>query len=425
MASQAGGYLAVLRDSQPFRRLWYGQVASQLGDWLDTIALYTLVLRLTGSATAVAGLLIAQALPSVLVGLWAGVVIDRLPRRAVLIAADLGRAALVLLFLVVREPGQVWLVYAVTFGKFTLTAFYEPAREALVPDVVPRERLVAANGLSGLTWSVMLTGGAALGGLVAGNLGTDVAFLLDSVSFVVSAAFTVAVVVTESHLTVKRRAHPLLELREGIVYLLRRRDVTLYALSKTFWSLGGGCVLVLLPLFGQKVFPLGRDGALSMGLLYAARGVGAGVGPLLAMRVGGGSALSLRRALGLGFLVMGLGYLLFAGAPGLALAACALVVAHCGGSVQWVFSTALLQLSVPGRLQGRVFAVEWTLLTLAICVGSYAAGAAADAGWSPRALALAGGLAFVPPGILLIVLLWPAPVAGEEIATPEGVAEGS
>jgi hypothetical protein len=245
--------------------------------------------------------------------------------------------------------------------------------------------------------------------LVAGGLGTDAAFVLDAVSFLLSAGFTWAVRVRETHLEERRETHPLSELREGLAFLLRRRDVALYALSKALWSIGGGAVLVLLPLFGQQIYPLGQDGALSMGILYAARGVGAGLGPLLALRLFGTSVRSLRRALGPGFLLMAAGYLLFAGAPLLALAACAIALAHCGGSVQWVFSTALLQQSVPGRLQGRIFAVELVLLTLVTCVSSYAVGLLADAGWSPRQLALLAAAAFVPPGLALTALLWPAP----------------
>jgi MFS family permease len=409
MGSERGGYWALLRDNRPFRRLWYGQLASQLGDWFDTIALYTLLLRLGGSGADLGLLLVCQALPSALVGPWAGVLIDRLSRRSVLLVADLGRAVLVLLFLTVRQPEQLWLVYAVSFAKFTLSAFFEPAREAVVPDVVPREQLVTANSISGLTWSTMLAGGAALGGLVVAGLGTDLAFVLDSVSFFLSAAFTWAVRVRESHLGGPPRGHALGELREALAYLLARRDVALYTLCKSLWSVGGGAVLVLLPLFGREVFPLGEEGALSMGLLYMARGIGASLGPVLAHRVGGSSVRALRRWLGPGFLLMAAGYLLFGWASVLPLALCAVAVAHFGGSTQWVFSTALVQLSVPGRLQGRVFAVELTLYTLVFCISSYVTGRAAAAGWRPPSLAIVAALLFVVPGLGLTLLLWPAP----------------
>lgn len=424
MEGRPAGYVALLRRNPAFRRLWYGQVTSQLGDWLDAIALYTLLLRLTGSAAALGGLLVAQMLPPALVGLGAGVVVDRLPRRAVMIAADLGCAAAVLLFLFVRSADQVWIIYVVTVFKFTLIALFEPARQALLPSVASREELVAANALSGLTWSVMLAGGAALGGFVAGTLGTSTAFVLDALSFVVSALWTWSVSVRETHLEGRTPTHPLQDLREGLAFLLHHREVVVYALCKTFWSVGGGAVLVLLPLFGERVFPLGQGGAVSMGLLYAARGVGAGFGPVLAQRWGGTSVRFLRRTLGPAFFLMALGYCLLSVAPSLPLAMACLALAHFGGSMQWVFSTALLQLRVPNRLQGRVFAVELTLLTLATAVSSEAAGLAGDAGWSPRALARAVALLFVPFGIGLVLLLWP-PTGAEapEPAPPGGPGE--
>src|SRR5262245_36257794 len=137
------GYLALLRGNRSFRRLWYAQVASQMGDWLDQIALYTLVLRLTGgSGQALGGLMVAQFLPGALAGLFAGVVVDRLPRRSVMIAADLIRAGLVLLYLLARDPSQLWLVYAVMLLKESLTAFFEPARQAILPKITRPEELV-------------------------------------------------------------------------------------------------------------------------------------------------------------------------------------------------------------------------------------------------------------------------------------------
>jgi MFS family permease len=410
----AVGYVSLLRRNRDFRCLWYGQVASQLGDWLDFIALSTLLLRLSGSpGSAVAGLLVAQALPFVVVGMSAGVLADRLPRKAILIATDLGRALLVLLFLFVREPGQVWLVYAVLFLKFTLSSFFEPAREAVVPSVVARNELVAANAIGGLTWSVILAGGAALGGLVTEALGTDLAFILDSVSFVLSALFTWCVPIPETHLEERTHAHPWTDVREGLGHLLARRDVALYALSKSFWCLGGGGVLVVLPLLARDLFPLGQEGALSLGLLYAARGVGAGIGPVLAGRLGGHSVRFLRRALGVGFLLMAVGYLLVSGSPVLAAAAASVSLAHCGGSMQWVFSTALIQLTVPNRLQGRVFAVEQTLYTLVTCISSYLTGMAADGGVPPRTLVAVLASTFILPGVALLGLLWMPPREAE------------
>ncbi|HXE71426.1 MAG TPA: MFS transporter [Candidatus Nitrosotenuis sp.] len=409
MASSEVGYLGLLRDNPRFRRLWLGQVVSELGDWFHAIALYTLILRLTGSGEAAGALLVAQFLPGAFIGPWAGVVVDRLPRRQVMIAADLARAGVTLLFLLVREPGQVWLAYAATVAMVCLSSFFEPARSALIPRLTRREELLAANALGSVTWSTMLAVGAALGGAVAGALGTDGAFLLDSASFGISALLIASIRVDEPAacgpgLSAATRWG---ELREALSYLQRQKDVALYAATKGLWSLGGG-IMLLLALFGREVFPLGIDGATSIGLLYAARGVGAGLGPVLARQVGGTSVTFLRRAIGPAFLFTASGYALLSWAPSLGWAAAAVVLAHVGGSIQWVFSTLLLQLHVPDRLLGRVFAVELTLLTLTTALSSYLTGLAADAGWPPRELARAVALVFVLPGLALAWLLWPA-----------------
>lgn len=419
MATAPIGYIALLRQNAPFRRLWYGQLVSQLGDWFDSIALYTLLLNLTGSGQALGGLLVAQFLPPALVGPFAGVVIDRLPRKLVMVLSDIARALLVLSLLTVNDQQDIWLIYVVAALKFTLTAFFEPARAALVPNLARREELVAANGLSGATWSAMLAIGAALGGLVTGTLGAHAAFLLDSFSFLLSAWLIGSLPLVEGS---RQRANgnadnePLpasttnfgAEMVEGLRFIMRRRDIFLYTFTKALWSLGGG-VLLLLTLYGQQIFPLGRDGAISIGLFYAARGVGAGLGPLIAQRWGGGTMRFLQRAIGPAFFFTALGYLWISGTQSLTLALLAVLLAHMGGSIQWVFSTALLQMLVPDWLRGRIFGIEYAALTLTTALSSYLTGVANDAGWTPRMLAVALALVFIAPGITLTLALWNEP----------------
>lgn len=421
MPTQPIGYVALLRRNKAFRRLWYGQVVSQLGDWFDSIALFALLLKLTGSGQAVGVLMVAQFLPATIVGLWAGVVVDRLPRKLVMILSNLGSAGLVLLFLLVRDANHIWIIYVVTIFKMALVAFFDPARTAITPNVTSREELIPANAISGATWSAMLAIGAALGGLVAGTLGTDAAFVIDSASFVLSALFIWMVPVHETHMHERQPTSRLQEFREGLAFVFSHRDIALYTLTKSLWSLGGG-VLLLLTLFGRRIFPLGVDGALSIGLLYAARGIGAGIGPLVARRWGGDGQQFLRRAIGPAILLTGIGYTVVSGAPSLLLAMLGVMIAHIGGSTQWVFSTSLLQMNVPNRLQGRVFAVEGALLTLTTALSSYTTGVAADSGWTPRALGLLLSAIFILPGLALWLTLWPPPESREPRVSTEALS---
>src|SRR6266403_3192538 len=158
------GYGELLRVNRNFRYLWLGQVVSQMGDWFDTIAVYTIALRLTGSSRSVALIMVARFLPTVVLGPGAGVIADRFSRRSIMIASDIMRAIVVLGFLFVRRPDQMWRVYVLTVLQLTFSAFFEPAKTAVIPSIVSDRELVSANAIASVTWSAMLTLGAAMGG---------------------------------------------------------------------------------------------------------------------------------------------------------------------------------------------------------------------------------------------------------------------
>lgn len=163
--------------------------------------------------------------------------------------------------------------------------------------------------------------------------------------------------------------------------------------------LGGS--LLLLTLFGERVFPLAGHGALAMGLLYSARGVGAGAGPLLGDYLTCGRESSMWKTISLGYFLVGASYLAFSRAPNLWLGALAIFCAHMGGSNVWVMSTTLLQLNTDDRFRGRVFALDFGLIMLAAAGTNYLLGFAFDA-WkfSPRQLAAILGAVLVLPGLL-------------------------
>src|SRR5262245_2965914 len=194
--SQPVGYIDLLRRNRNFRQLWLGQVVSQMGDWFDTIALYTIILNLTGSGRDVGLLLVARFVPSFLFGPVSGVVADRFSRRTIMIWSDFLRALVVLGFLFVRRADQLWIIYVLTVCQLALSTFFEPAKTAAVPSIVDDRELVAANAISSVTWSVMLTFGAAIGGVITGWFGTNAAFILDSLSYVLSAVLILRVKLT-------------------------------------------------------------------------------------------------------------------------------------------------------------------------------------------------------------------------------------
>ncbi len=399
------GYGELLRSNRRFRLLWLGQVVSQMGDWFDTIAVYTIVLRLTGSGRAVALIMVARFLPSVVMGPLSGVVADRFSRRTIMITADLMRALVVLGFLLVRRPDQMWLVYVLTVLQLAFSAFFEPAKTAAIPSIVSDRELLPANAIASVTWSAMLTLGAAIGGLVAGWFGTNAAFVLDSLSFVASAALIASVtfpkrpVRAKAKLTIAK-ALGISDTIEGARYVKHRPRVFAYLMVKPAWGMGGG-ILTLLAVFGERVFPVGGKTATGIGVLFTARGIGTAVGPIVARRWAGETRRQMQIAIGIAFLIGGAFYISFGASRSFILALLFLLIAHTGGSILWVFSTVLLQQSVEDQFRGRVFAAELALLTLTMAGSNYLVGELMDRfGFSPRVITMGVGAFFLLPGLI-------------------------
>jgi MFS family permease len=421
-------YIALLRTNRNFRLLYIGQTISQLGDWFNAVAVYALLLDLTGSATAVAFMMIVQFLPIALVGPLAGVVVDRVDRRRLMIAADLARGVLILGLLLVRRADQVWLAYVVMALTVSASAFFEPARTATIPNLTSKEELLPANALASASWSAMLAIGASIGGLVTAIAGRHVAFAINAASFFVSAWFIVRTEYDAKPPPAVRAAGLLAltgvaDLIEGVRYLRRHAHVGALLFVKAGWGLAGG-VLLLLTIFGQRIFPVAGSTAAGIGILYGARGVGAGLGPIALRWILGQQARTLRRAIGPAYFMVAIFYIALSLSPSLPLAALSVLFAHAGGSILWVFSTVLLQLEVPDRFRGRVFAAELALVTLTSSISSYWTGWELDRGGaSPRTLAFALGAMFCVPGLvwLLIVSRWHSPT--EEPVTPTPAPE--
>ena len=392
--------LALIRDNRDFRYLWFGQIVSQLGDWFNIVALFALLFELTGSATSVAALMVMQMLTIAVVGPVAGVIVDRFDRRRIMIAADIIRGTAVMGLLLVRTPETVWVAYAVTGVMVACSGFFEPARSATVPSIVPRDKLVAANAISTGTWSAMLAVGASLGGAVAALLGRDAAFIINAASFFASAFFLFQMRVPGRQDSVKA-ALGLRGVIDGLAYMRGHGEVARIALVKGGWAIVGGALL-LLTVFGDRIFRIGDSSDAGIGILFGARGVGAFAGSLivsvLAARKG-----NLIRLIAPAYFVAGLCYASLAIVPNIWIAAVMVVASHVFGSILWVSSNVLLQMQVPDEFRGRVFAAELVVLALVQSTVAYATAVALDQGhMDPRVLAAIVGLGLWGPALLWI-----------------------
>lgn len=274
-------FLAPLRH-RAFRLLFAGQLVSDLGDWLDFLALIALIAyRWELGASALAALSVAVAFPFAVVAPLSGVWADRLPRKALMIAADLGRALVV--FGLVFAP-NLYSVLALVFIRGVFSTFFGPARQATIALVVPKDDLLAANSLSQLSFQLSKILGPVLGGLLVAAMGPRSAFMVNALTFLVSALFIVQLpnitqVAEPKEQTEVQAASFWREFREGLSYLIHKRSLFLAVASNSaawliifmFDSLG---VLVLRELgIGEAFFGL-TIGSIGLGTAVGALAVG-------------------------------------------------------------------------------------------------------------------------------------------------------
>jgi predicted MFS family arabinose efflux permease len=423
-------YTRLVRENRNFRRLWLAQIVSEIGDWFYTLAIYSLLLQLTGRASSVALALVLQVLPQTFIGPTAGVLNDRISRKRVMIAADVLRMVIVLCMLLVRTREMVWLVYPLLLCETLMAAFFEPARSSVIPNITQREDVIVANTLSSTTWSMNLVLGATLGGLVGALLGRDAVFVLNALSFMASALLILGMSFPEPHAEGfgPLRARDLFDFSpvlEGVRYVRGQRN-----LLATVFAKAGNLVIgpswVLFTVMGQKYFPVRwhdldpqRGAMLGMSLLLGARGLGALIGPLISAPWAGHQDRRLRLGIFYGYLVTALGYMLIGKAGSVWFACLWAAFAHCGGSTVWVFSTTLLHLNTEDRFRGRVFSADLSLCMLTIAVGSYVCGRFLDSGVSARTLVTATGIIMLIPAALWAwaIRVWsPQPVGARAAA---------
>ena len=414
-------YLRLLRGNRNFRRLWLAQIVSEIGDWFYTLSIYTLLLQLTGHASSVALALVLQVLPQTFVGPMAGVVNDRLRRKQVMIAADLVRFAVVLAMLLVRSRSMVWLVYPLLLAETVMAAFFEPARNAVIPNIAAKEEVLIANTLSSATWSVNLLIGASVGGVVAAFFGRDAVFILNALSFLASALLIAGMHFPEPHAESAPPLRPrdLVDyspVLEGIRYVRNHRTLLPTVFAKA-GELMIGPSWVIFTVMGTHEFAVhwhgvdaARGGMLGMSILLGGRGLGALVGPLVSARWAGRRDRRLQLGILFGYLVIALGYGSLGSARTVWMAALCALLAHMGGSTVWVFSTTLLQLHTDDRFRGRVFSADLGFSMLTIAAGAYLCGRLLDAGVSSRTVATWTGFVMLIPAAL-----WALALRGKQV----------
>ena len=368
--------ISLLRRNRDFRLLFFAQVVSFSGDWFLFVALAGLVYSLTHSPGLVAAVYAALTVPFAVFQFIGGPLADRLNRQALMIVADVLRGFLALGFFVIHTKSQIWMVYVLAGAITALGAVFEPASMAAMPNLVDREDLATANVMAGATWGTMLAVGSAIGGLVVAAFGRDAGYIGDAVSFFLSAAL-----ITRIHrrFAEPREAHDhpgLFEAtREAVQYARKDHRVLALLAVKGGFGMGGG-VVALLPVLAFTVYHAGDRGT---GILYGFRGLGVFLGPFLARSfIGDENLKRLFWGISISYLVCGASYAFVPWMPVIYLAGLMVLIGHLGGGAQWTLSSYGLQVIVPDRIRGRIFAFDEGLITLTLATSATIAGWISD-----------------------------------------------
>ena len=412
-------FVELIKEYPSFRRLWIAQAISNFGDWFGLLALYALVQRYSDSEFLLGLVIVVKMLSLAFFSPIAGYLTDRFNRRILMIICDGGRALSLLLMLLVQQESLLWLAYALTGFQMMLSAIFEPAKTASIPNVAPPERLVDANIISTATWSIIFTTGMAIGGFATEWIGVEGVFILDAFTYLVSAWFIYRAVIPQearrsNYVEGQKKPSFWEDVRQnigtdivlGIRYLRDNHHILRPAVAKGTSTIFLGGLVYMLVLVSDSILQMGSIG---LGLLYAARGIGTGIGPVIARQhftderqwvVVMGASIALSGAM---YLVVGLTqvwWMMFV----------FVLLAHAASGANWVTSTVLLQKRSEDNFRGRVFSTEWLLFTLGNSLSVVVASVLLE--W--QIVALQTLISLYAVGLMAAGLLWMATVANWE-----------
>ena len=371
------GYIEFFLSNKKFRRLWAASVISLLGEWFNTIALFFLILEYSGSE------FLLGVLFSVRMALFAisqpinGLLADRISRKKLMLWANLMQVFLALSFLMVDGKEDMWWLIAVSGLMMLMHGVYVTAERAALPNIVDETDLITANAIDSASWSTALCIGAMLGGITVSICGTDMAFIIDSYTFLISSLLLIPLTFEQKFDESTQGPFvktALSNIKTGWSRIYHDKKLLRIVFAKSSWNLAGaGLAGVFLVLAGGSL--TGYGAAFGFGLFFFARGIGTGIGPLMARALFKdksrwpsiiGILVSIS---GVFYLIVGLTLEIY-----LPLTVCLIIFAHAASGGNWVLSTVLTQMWVEDEIRGRVFSIDMLILGSTAALSTSVAG---------------------------------------------------
>ncbi len=390
-------FFRLLKANHNYRFTWSGQVVSEVGDHFNNIAVFSLALANTGSGLVVAGILMSRGLLVILAGPVAGVLLDRLDRKRIMIASDLVRGAIAVLFLFAIPQGRTWLLFLLSGLLMFASPFFTSGRASILPTIATKDELHTANSLTQFTQWTTVTIGSFLGGASVSSFGYRIAFLFNAVSFLFSAACISRLRsdsgqgfrAERSMVSEDKIARPWHEYVEGLRYMRSSPLILGVGLVAVGWATGGGAAQILFSLFGEQVFHRGPSG---IGVIWGCAGIGLICGALFANAIGRKIRFeTYKRLISICYVIHGGAHVLFSQAPRVGLALFFIGLSRGAVAVSSVLNTSQLLRHVSNEYRGRVFSTIETWNWMTMMVSMAVAGLASDH-VSPRVIGAWSGV---------------------------------
>lgn len=390
------GFRALLRENRNYRFTWVGQVVSEIGDHFNNIAVFSLAVQYADSGLVVTGVMLARAIPAILAGPLAGVLLDRLDRKRIMIASDLVRAVVAMGFLYAVGQPSTTLLYVLSALLMLASPFFTSGRAAILPTIATREQLHTANSLTQTTQWSTLTLGTMLSGLSIASLGYQWAFFINAMSFLISAWCISNIRAPGGSFKAERKSltdsdvmRPWHEYSEGLRYMRAAPLLMGLAVVNIGWASGGGAAQILFSLFGEKVFNRGASG---IGILWGFGGLGLLAGGTLAHRIGPNLSFEgYKRVVAVAYIVHGLAYVAFSQMQRFSHALLFMALSRAAVGVSAVLNFSQMLRHVSDQYRGRVFATMESLTWSVMMLSMLAAGIASQT-YSPRTIGAVSGV---------------------------------
>ena len=390
-------FVDLLRENRNYRYTWMGQVVSEIGDHFNNIAVFSLALSHTRSGMVITGIMISRAIPAVMAGPLAGVLLDRMDRKRIMITSDLIRFTVAICFIFAVSPQHTWLLYPLSALLMVASPFFTSGRSAILPAIASKKEMHTANSLTQTTGWATLTIGTFLGGTSVAQFGYQWAFALNAVSFLFSAFCIWQLRVPPGGFRAKRSTSltendvvkPWHDYLEGLRYMRATPLFFAIAMVAVGWATGGGAAQILFSLFGELVFNRGPAG---IGIIWASAGVGLLAGGAIAHTLGKRlSFAGYKRTVVVCYIIHGAAYVIFTQMQHFGAALFFIAVSRAAVAVSSVLNFSQLFRHVSDEYRGRVFSTIETFTWSVMMISMMGAGIASQH-YSPRTIGAVAGV---------------------------------